>query len=125
MMLDKDPRHPVCTLEPDLTWKVWRGVRFTARPVTFTGTAEEVAERVQELRDRAPLPAGPDHCAVYWLRVRPEGEDRLFVDLTLLVEHERRQEQPRPPIRQHLLGTIREELEAQRENTLDEAQGDQ
>lgn len=122
MMLDKNPLHPVCTLEPDLTWKVWRGVRFDVRPVTFEGTAEEVADKVQALRDKAPLPVGLNHCAVYWLKVRPFEKDRIGVTLTLYVEREDHQEPPRQPIRENLLEAIRVELESLTpvENNLDE-----
>jgi hypothetical protein len=55
-LIDKDPVMAAYGLDGDLKWKEFKGVRVRSRIVRYTGTPEEVAKKVREIREACPLP---------------------------------------------------------------------
>jgi len=115
MMFDKWPQHDAATLEPDLTWKVWKGPRFVVQPVWFEGTLDEVVERVGALRDAAPikphyLTGRTDAHANYYLHVEKRENEQLRVRLHLYVLEDPEQEDRPTSIREGLRAAILDEM---------------
>ena len=115
MMLDKLPSHAACTLEPNLTWRVWKGPRFVVHPVWFEGTLDEIVESVATLRDAAPLKphyltGRTDAHANYYLHAEKRENDQLRVRLHLYVLEDPEQEDRPTSIREDLRAAILEEV---------------
>ena len=114
MIFDKNPRFDVCTLEPDLNWKVWKGSKFTVEPIEFEGTAEEIANAVGELRDGAPFQphyiSGIVDCGTaYNLSVKNLEDGRLRAQIHLWVAKHPKETGFLPPLREHLKKSLEEE----------------
>ena len=63
--MDPDSTKYVCALNPDGTWKTWRGVRYFYEPVELVGdTTEDICQLALELRNRAPF--FEDGCVHWW-----------------------------------------------------------
>lgn len=125
MILDKDPSFDLCTLEPNLTWKIWKGTSFTVNPVIFEGTIDEIIETVSSLRDIAPFTphyrSGVNDCGTScYLSLKTVKDEFISVQLHLWVSKHDMVRGPLPPLKEHLRNAIISESELFRLGTSSE-----
>ena len=108
-LYDKEPDLTDWSLDLDLKWVEYKGVRWKARGLSVTGDSpEDIAQEVQSLRDSCPG-GGPDKTSThYWFMLAQR--DPLSVTVVLGVHDRGPDTTQYPSLKSVLLGDIQEAL---------------